>query len=92
MTGCIGDGDKERNPPKPTLGFCVTKMTQTMEKTTPTTRPISTLMSTVAAMATSQTTASALLTRHLAGTSRNFRSAPRRLTMMMQARTHFWRE
>lgn len=64
-------------------------MTQIMEKTIPTRRPSSTLIRAVAAMATSHTMASLRLERHFAGTSLNFRRAPRRLTMMIQARTHF---
>lgn len=64
---------------------------QNMEKNIPTTRPSSTLIRAVADMVTSHTVASVRLARHLAGTSLNFLSAPRRLTMMMQARTHFWR-
>lgn len=72
-----------------TLGFWILKMTQIMEKTIPTRRPSSTLIRAVAAMVTSHTTASFRLERHFDGMSLNFRSAPRRLTMMMQARTHF---
>lgn len=66
-------------------------MMHIMEKTIPTKRPSSTLIRAVADMATSQTMASFRLARHLAGISLNFLSAPRRLTMMIQARTHFWR-
>lgn len=65
-------------------------MTQHIEKITPTSNPSSTLIRAVADMATSQTMASIRLARHFAGTSLNFLRAPRRLTMMMQARTHFW--
>lgn len=64
-------------------------MTQIMENTIPTRRPSSTLIRAVAAMVTSHTMASLRLARHFAGTSLNFRRAPRRLTMMIQARTHF---
>jgi len=65
-------------------------MMQIMEKTMPMSRPSSTLISAVADIVTIQTMASFRLARHLPGTSLNFRNAPRRLTMMMQARTHFW--
>lgn len=57
----------------------------------PTSKPNSTLIRAVANMVINQTMASFLLARHLAGTSLNFLSAPLRLTMMMQARTHFCR-
>lgn len=66
-------------------------MTQIMEKMIPTRRPSSTLIRAVAATVTSHTMASFRLERHFDGMSLNFRRAPRRLTMMMQARTHFWR-
>lgn len=62
-----------------------------MENTIPTRRPSSTLIRAVAAMATSHTMASLQLERHFDGMSLNLRRAPRRLTMMIQARTHFCR-